>query len=142
MSMSNYLESGVLNHIFRTDTLSKPTNISVALCTNVPVETDTGGTFDEVANAGAYARVSLGAPADADWNFMTQLNASGLIDNVNAITFPQATANWGMVSGVAICDDSSYGGGNMLMYSAISPRDIQSNDTFSFGAGDLDILLS
>lgn len=143
MSMSNYLESGVLNHIFRSATFSKPTTVAVALTTDYPTEDQTGGTINEIANAGSYARVDLGAPADADWNFMTQSNGSGLIDNVNQISFPQATANWGHASGVVLLDSATYGAGNVLMMAPLpNPRDIQNNDTFSFGAGDLDILLN
>lgn len=143
MAASDYLESGVLNHVFRSSTFSKPATIAVALTTGLAVDADTGATMPEVANAGAYARVDLGPPADADWNFMVQSNGSGLIDNVSAVQFPQATANWGMVSGVAILDSGVHGAGNLLLHAPLAtPRDIKNNDQFQFQAGELDLLLS
>lgn len=144
MSMTNYLESGVLNHIFRTGSFSKPSTISIGLTTDIPEDDVTGGSANEVANAGSYARVDVGAPTDGDWDFIDQgPGASGHTQNTSTVTFPQATANWGMVSGVIICDNATYGAGNVLMTGKLnSPRDIQSNDTFSFGAGDIDIYLN
>ena len=69
-AISDYLESQLLNHIFRGSTFAKPTDIAIALTNAVPKDSDTGSTIDEVSqtegarNTG-YARVSLGAPADS-----------------------------------------------------------------------------
>jgi hypothetical protein len=144
MSMTNYTESGVLNHLFRTGTFSKPSTISVGLTTDIPADNVTGGDANEVANAGSYARVDVGAPVDGDWDFVDQgPGASGHTQNTAAITFPAASANWGMVSGIIICDNATYAAGNVLMTGKLnSPRDIQNGDTFSFGIGDVDIYLS
>lgn len=144
MSMTNYLESGVLNHLFRTATFAKPTTIAIGLTADVPLETDTGGSNTEVANAGSYARVDVGAPVDTDWDFVDQgPGASGHTQNTAVITFPQATANWGMVSGVIITDNATYGAGNVLMFGKLTvARDIKNNDTFSFAPQTLDIFLS
>ncbi len=144
MNFSDYLESGVLDHIFRTSSFSKPSTVAVALTGEVPSDGDDGSTIDEVSG-GSYARVDLGAPADADWNAPTLAGpgGSGHIDNVSAVTFPQATADWGHVSGIAILDSASTGAGNMLMYGSLTtPREILNNDTFEIPAGDLDIYLA
>ncbi len=144
MHFSNYMESGVLNHIFRTSTFAKPATMSVALTGHVSVDADTGATIDEVSG-GSYARVDLGAPADADWNsvLLDSTGGSGLMDNVAAVTFPQATANWGNVSGIALLDSATPGAGNLIMYGPLTtPRDILNNDTFEIPAGSLDIYLS
>jgi hypothetical protein len=142
--MTNYTESGVLNHLFRTGTFAKPSTISIGLTTDIPADDVTGGSANEVTNAGSYARVDVGAPADGDWDFVDQgPGASGHTENSAAITFPQATANWGMVSGIIICDSATYAAGNVIMTGKLnSPRDIQNNDTFSFGISDVDIYLS
>ena len=79
-AISDYLESKLLNFIFRKGTFDKPTNISVALLNTVPGDNDTGATMNEVAienqnQAGVavptqYARASLGDPAvdgDGKW---------------------------------------------------------------------------
>ncbi len=144
MSMTNYLESGVLNHLFRTDTFSKPSTIAIGLTADVPLETDTGGTNTEVTNAGAYARVDVGAPTNGDWDFVDQgPGASGHTQNTAVITFPKATANWGMVSGVIIIDNATYGAGNVLMFGKLTvARDIKNGDTFSFASSELNIFLS
>jgi hypothetical protein len=142
MAMSNHTESGVLTHLFRTGTYAKPTTIAIALTTNIPDDTQQGFDINEVANAGAYARVNVGAPADADWDFMDQVNTSGHMSNTAAITFTAASANWGMVSGVAIIDNSTYGQGAVLFHGPLpSPRDIQNTDQYQFAAGELDIYL-
>lgn len=142
-AMSDYLESGILHHIFRGQSFPQPATIAVALTTAVPSETQTGATIPELANTGGYARVIVGR-GDSVWNFITQsTGASGLVDNVSVVAFPVATANWGMVSGVVILDSGVYGTGNSLFHAALTtPRDVRTNDTFQFGAGDLDIFLS
>ena len=145
-NLTNYAESGILNMLFRgnSNSFGAPTNISVALCRNVPLETDTGATLPELTFANGYGRVNLGAPANATWNEITQTaQSSGLIDNVAAVTFGPATANWGYVSGVAICTSFGVGSGNVLLVGALTtPRDVMNGDQFVLGAGDIDILLS
>jgi len=143
MAATNYTESGVLNHIFRTSTFSKPSTIAIALLSTPANDTLTGVTMDEVANAGSYARVDLGSPADADWDFMDQVSGSGHIQNTAAITFPSATAAWGAVSGVAIVDSATFGAGNLLYHASLDTvRTVENTDTFEFAIGSIDIYLS
>jgi|TARA_B100000029_G_scaffold417245_1_gene421799 hypothetical protein len=145
-AMSNYMESGVLNFILRSNSNSfaAPSNVSVALLTNHDsnwgVDAKNGGTMPEVANANGYARVDLGAPANADWN---EVSTGGATSNSSAINFPEATAHWGMVSGVALVTSATHGAGSILFHGALTtPRDVTSGDTFKFNAGDLDITLT
>ena len=145
-AMSNYMESGVLNLILRanTNSFAAPSNVSVSLLTNHDsnwgVDAKNGGTMPEVANAGSYARVSLGAPANADWN---EVSTGGATSNSAAVTFPAATAHWGMVSGVALVTSATYGAGRILFHGALTTaKDVTSGDTFKFNAGDLDITLT
>lgn len=73
-ALSDYLESIILNFIFRGGTFTKPSNVSVALLNEVPKDNDDGSTMAEVLNfitneAGAevstqYARASLGDPSE------------------------------------------------------------------------------
>jgi hypothetical protein len=143
--MSNYLESGLLNYLFRSNTnnWSKPLTVAVALCTNVPAETQHGGTIPELANSNNYERYNLGAPANSIFTEITQAHgtlSSGLIDNAGTITFGPASADWGYVSGIAILDSGVHGAGNLLMYGALAnPRDVKMNDTLTISAGALDI---
>lgn len=141
---SNYAESGLLNWLFRSNTnnFTRPLTIAVALCSNVPTESQHGGTIPELANTGGYARADLGAPANSSWAEVSQVSDSGLIDNSSQIAFAQASANWGWVSGVAICDSGVHGAGQVLMYGRLTtPREVLSGDTFVFNAGEFDIYL-
>lgn len=131
-ALSDFLEAALLNHVFRTTAYTQPTNVHVALFTAAP--SDTGGGTE--VSGGAYARVQV-ARADAQWNAP---GAAGLIDNVNAITFPTATASWGTVTHVGIFDAAT--AGNLLMHGALTAsKTVASGDTFSFAAGALDITL-
>jgi hypothetical protein len=79
-ALSDYLESGLLSHIFRGASFSKPSNISIALTSGVPKDSDTGATILELPSgvfkgnvlvSTNYSRVSLGSPTatgDSTWN--------------------------------------------------------------------------
>jgi hypothetical protein len=76
-AISDYLEQGLLNHLFKQSTFVKPTNISIALTGDVAKDNHTGsdasfpelpktaGTGSAAVNTG-YARINLGDPADAN----------------------------------------------------------------------------
>src|SRR5574337_453370 len=97
---SDFVESGVINHIFRSSTFPKPGTIAIALCFKIPLDSDSAATMGELANANNYARANLGAPADATWSAVTQsAQGSGISTNSNVINFNQnTTADWGWVS--------------------------------------------
>lgn len=145
-ALTNYAESGILNFLFRSNTNSfaAPSRIAIGLCSIVPDETALGGNCNELAFANGYGRKDLGAPSNATWTEISQTAASsGLIDNVSALQFGPATADWGYVSGVVLCDNYGVGSGNVLMYGALpTPRDVKSGDIFQFSVGDVDILFS
>lgn len=132
-AMSDYLETLLLNLIFRTQTATKPAAIYIALFTAAP--SDSGGGTE--VTGGSYARTQV-TQADANWNAP---GVGGLTDNVAAITFPTATANWGTVTHVGIFDAST--AGNLLFHGALTAsKVVNSGDTFKFNAGDLDITLA
>lgn len=135
-AMSDNLEAALLNHLFRTATYSKPTQIGIALCTAATSDSQTGATITEVSAAGNYARVSV-PPADANWSAPA---APGLIDNAVAFTFPVATSAWGTITHVAICDATATAAGNLVLHGALtSSKVVGIGDTFRFSIGDLDI---
>lgn len=137
-AMSDYLEGQVIAHIFRTASFTKPTVLSIALCTAAPVDSDTGAlTGKEVANAGSYARQVLN-PGDANWNAITGNN--GTTSNIPAIVFPTATAAWGTVTHVAITDSATYGAGNLIFFGPLTVSKVVGNgDIFQFNTGALQI---
>jgi hypothetical protein len=134
--MSDYLESTLLGHLFRTATFAKPTVVAIALCTAAPNDASTGATITEVPNSGSYARVTVN-PLDANW---AAVGAGGLTSNVAAITFPTATGSWGTVTHVAICDSATWGAGNMWLYGTLAAsKTVNSGDTFSFAISALTV---
>jgi len=149
-AFSDYLESGILHHIFRIDTFAKPSDIAICLTSTVPADSDTGATVPEIPSGvgpsgTGYARVSMGAPAtsgDALWTYSAADNAvgSGVISNTANIVFDTALTDWGWVSGVAIVDHSTYGSGNVLFRGQLAnPRVIFTGDAMKFNAGTLKI---
>ena len=106
-----------------------PTNIFVALSTTDPLDSGSGIT-EPSSN---YARKST---AGADWTTAS----SGALANANAITFVEATGSWGTITHFALYDLLTIG--NMLAHGALTAsKAIDSGDTASFGAGDLDVSL-
>ena len=139
--MSDYLEGQLIAHIFRTSSFSKPGVLAIALLTTGAADSDTGvfttGTGVEVTNAGAYARVARN-PLDANWTAPT--GGDGQTDNAAAVTFTQATGDWGTVSDMAIVDNATWNTGNMLFYSAVDTgRAIATGDTAEFAAGAITV---
>lgn len=136
--MSNYLESGLINRLFRANTnnFDAPANWFLALCSGIPDDFSNGTNLPEIPNAGSYARFNIGPKANATWSEIVQTGAgSGLTQNVGTWSFTQATADWGYVSGVALVDSGVYGTGNLWMWAPLAiPRDVKSSDTFSYSA--------
>jgi hypothetical protein len=126
-SKSNYLENAILNHVLGGQTYTPPATVYVALFTAAPGEAG-GGT--EVSGGG-YSRVAV---ANNTTNWPTTSN--GQKSNANAITFPQATANWGTIVAWGLFDAAT--GGNLLYYGDVSPsRAVNAGDTAQFAAGAL-----
>ena len=164
-SLSDYLESGLLHHLFRGESFPKPTNIAIALCSGVPAESCDGnaiyhgGTLPELPSGDAnnnltgYARINLGNPSsdgDGKWSYSADDLAagSGIIKNASSFLFDEgdgsaALVDWGWVSGIAIVDSGEYGTGNLLMYAELTnPRIIYTGDTVKFDASTLQISFS
>lgn len=130
---SDYLESQIYNHIFRSATFSKPSNIFIGLTTDVPTD---DGTYTEVADANNYSRYAE-VSGDANWDTML---ADGIGENLVDFTFDAATGNWGVVSGVIITDSETHSAGNVLLHGELSEsKEVQNGDTFKFSASNLTI---
>jgi hypothetical protein len=122
---STYLSDAVLDHIFRTSTFTKPTNIYVGL--NYADPTD-AGTNTEITGTG-YARVAV-ASADASWTAPATSGAERSIVNNIAITFPSPGGDWNSgdpIGYFSLWDASS--GWNMLYSGALgTARTVVSGD--------------
>jgi hypothetical protein len=128
---TDYLETNLVNHIFRTSSFSKPAGLFIALFTAAP--NDAGGGTE--VSGGGYARVSR-APLDANWAATS--GGNGVTSNVAALDFGTASANWGTITHFAIMDAST--GGNMLVWGALTAsRTVNSGDAFQIPAGQLTV---
>lgn len=131
---SNYLENGLLNHVFRG--VAFPTlgaSVYLALFTTLPGEDGSGGV--EVSG-GSYARQAV---TRATGQFKDPATGTqGLTENINTITFPTATADWGTVVGAAWMDAPS--AGNMLYFNSLAvSKTVNTGDVLKFNAGDAEI---
>jgi hypothetical protein len=125
MSFSNDFETRVLQYIFTTGSVTRPTAWHVALYTAAP--NDSGGGTE--VTGGAYARQSVA--------FSVSGNTA---TNSGAVEYPTATASYGTVSHVGVFDAAT--GGNLIAYAALSAsKAIDTGDVFRIPAGDLDITL-
>ena len=126
-SFSDLLENELLDHVFKTGAFAEPTDIYVELYTAAP--TDAGG--GTPVAGGSYARKVCNA-----WD----VAAGGAIANTGAITFVQATADWGLVVAFGIFD--ALVAGNFLAWADLTVnKTILTGDTGEFAAGELDIVL-
>lgn len=131
-SASDFTENMIVEAYFRGGSWTPPTNIYVALCTAATTDADTGSTITEVSG-GSYARVQID-PGSSNWTATS--GTDGITGNASTLTYPIATADWGDVSHIALCDASS--GGNLLFHGALSAtRTVSNGDVVSFNAGSL-----
>jgi hypothetical protein len=128
-SKSDYLENEILDHVLGGGDYSRPATVYVALYTVAP--TDAGGGTE--CSGGSYARVAV-TNNSTNW----PAASSGAKANGTAITFPEATGDWGTVVAFGILDAAE--SGNLLYWGDLSAsKDIDSGDTASFAVGELDI---
>ena len=125
--MSNFLEDALINATLRATTYTSPATVYVSLWTSDPGD-DASGT--EVSG-GSYARtaVTFGAPSN------------GVTTNSADVTFPTATASWGVVGWIGINDAST--SGNLLYHSPLdTSKTIDTGDIFKIATGNLSVTLA
>lgn len=126
MSFSNTFETHVLQYVFTTTSVTRPTAWYVGLFTADPTDTGSGAT--EISG-NAYARVSA--------TFTVSGNAA---TTSAAVEFAAATGSWGTISHIGIFDAST--GGNLIAHSALTAsKAIANGDVFRIPSGDIDITL-
>lgn len=109
-ALSDYLESALLNHIFRNTSFAKPTSIAIALTSGVPLDSNTGSTIPELPSGVSrgsnfvstnYKRLNLGNPStngNSTWNnvgiddtttfSVYGTSSSGVTVNVSGFFYP------------------------------------------------------
>lgn len=135
-AFSDYLETALLNHLFRATAYTAPASLYISLHTAAP---DESGTPSNEVSGGSYARVAVTSNT-TNWTAPTTSGAGKLTDNGAVITFPTPSATWGTVSYFGIYDAST--AGNLLFYGPLTiSKTINSGDTVQFAIGALDIIL-
>jgi hypothetical protein len=137
-NLSNYLENKLLDHSFGKTSFTMPTTVAAALFTSTATaaEIEAGTLTNEVANSGAYARVTVPGASFA-------AASGGSITTSADITFPTATGAWGTVRFVAFLDSTTLGAGNVLWYGQLAAdKTIASGDVFKILAGQLTATLA
>lgn len=130
-SMANFMEESVLNHFFRGQTITSPSQVYVGLYISDPTDNDTG---TEVNGAG-YARqaISFSSP--------TQSSGKAVIQNNSKIEFPVAGANWGTVTHIGIRTAAT--GGSLLSYAPLAiSKGVNTGDQITFDVNSVTISLA
>ena len=125
--MSNFLEDALINATLRNTTYTSVATVYVSLWTSDPTDAGSG---TEVSG-GSYARtaVTFAAPSN------------GVTTNSADVTFPTATASWGVVGWIGINDAAT--SGNLLYHSPLdTSKTIDSGDIFKISTGNLSVTLS
>jgi hypothetical protein len=141
MGIATATETKMLNHEYRTDTYTKPTNRYLALFESDPGEA--GTLTSEVSTSGSgYARVAIPCD-DAEWTAPSD-DGSGLqyIENASQIDFAgPVTADWRGGAPIAFWAmvTTASGAGDVIDYGPItSPFVVLNGNTPpSVAAGDL-----
>jgi hypothetical protein len=127
--MSNFLEDALINATLRATTYTSVATVYVSLWTSDPTDAGSG---TEVSTSGTgYARtaVTFGAPSN------------GASTNSADVTFPTATASWGVVGWIGINDAAT--SGNLLYHSPLdTSKTIDSGDIFKISTGNLSVTLA
>ena len=124
---SNFLENALINATLRNTTYTSPATVYVSLWTSDPTDAGSG---TEVSG-GSYARtaVTMGAPSN------------GVSLNSADVTFPTATASWGVVGWIGINDALTTG--NLLYHTPLdTSKTIDSGDIFKISTGNLSVTLA
>ena len=107
--LTNFLEDKIWNHVFGSTTYTRPTNWYVGLLTATPSDSAAG---TEVSG-GSYARQVCA--------FTITGTGTAEAKNTSAITFPTATADWGIIGWVGIYD--SLTGPNLVAFQNLQKSD-------------------
>ncbi|OCL26316.1 hypothetical protein U472_09920 [Orenia metallireducens] len=126
-NMCNYLENKLLDHVLRNVPYTSPTTIYIALLTSNPAE---AGDITSEVSGGSYARQAITFDEIVD----------GVTQNTYDIEFPQATADWGIITHVILMDAET--GGNPLFYAELTTaKTITTDDIFKVPISELTVKL-
>jgi hypothetical protein len=126
-AISNYLENIVLNSVLNNTAYTGPADLYLALFTSSTL-LEAGTLTDELTNAD-YSRKLI--------TFTS--STAGIVENENTISYPTATADWPVFTGIAIMDAST--AGNVLFWKATNSKRVRTGQDFFINPGDIKITL-
>lgn len=112
-TVSMWAREAIVRHIFRQET-GLITTCYVALTLTVPESNAPGSNLTEPS--GGYNRVQVPF-GTGNW----ELTGYGEVTNINDITFPNPTSNWGLIQGYALVSAAN-GGETIAVGSMVNPQ--------------------
>ena len=109
---STYLDDKLINHVFKGVTYDSPIKYLALFRQETGLQNNSGfASFELGFSDGAYTRIAL---PDSVW----ASSSNGFTSNVEDLSFPIATTNWGEVTHVGIMDAST--SGNCIAWGALA----------------------
>ena len=142
MSLSDYYENKILDHLVGNASFTMLTTMYIALSTATIDDTTTGTTIVEPVGNG-YACKQMTANPTLTLPNCWGAAAAGSITTIAVQTFPENTAggNWGTITDFALVDAATLG--NILAYGTLtSPQAVVVGDTLQFNIGAITVILA
>ena len=136
-ALSNYLESGILNHIFRGNRITNWTDLYIGLVSAYSAGSLEGGISNELSGGG-YQRVQFKVDP-GNWTPPYASGEATAIHNMSGISFPAATADIGNVAGVIIATAQAPGGELLFHGPLTNSRNLTKDSQFTFPSGTLKV---
>lgn len=128
--LTDYLEQGIIDHLFNKSPFTQPTFLYVGLATAVTDAEIPTGVSEPGSN---YARKKTYV---ADWT-----RSGSIIDNDIDIEFVEATGSWGTITH-AFLNDAASAGNYWCIKALLASKAITTGDTARFKAGELDFSMA
>ena len=136
-ALSDYLESGILNHIFRGTKITDWSDLYIGLVSAYTAEALEGGISSELSGGG-YERVKFKV-SEGNWTAPYASGQATAIHNKSGIAFPTATSDIGTVAGVVICNAQAPGGDLLFHGPLTNSRTLTKDSQFVFPSGTLKV---
>lgn len=128
MGLVNTMENAVLDALLGAGASLLPGTLYLGVMTAAPNDDGTGVVEP---SGGSYARIAI---TNDGTSFAAAVG--GAKSNLNVLTFPAATASWGVITHIGLFDAAS--AGNLQLFGELdTPRTVLSGDTLRFLAGTL-----
>lgn len=137
-AFSDYLESGILEHTLRGNSLPTPSTIYLALYTTDPTDAVTG---TEVTDS-AYVRQDMakGGAISSGWSSPSASGEGMATSNAQVIQFPPVADGTVTITHYGLFDSQI--GGNMLYHGSFTVgKTLEINDVLSIDIGGLQVIL-